>query len=53
MLLAVRFATFELKLDGLIRSLEQRYRPDQPRVPAGQPEGGQWTSTAGRKICVA
>jgi hypothetical protein len=23
--------------------LEQRYRPDQPRVPAGNSEGGQWT----------
>jgi hypothetical protein len=23
--------------------LELRYRQDQPRVPAGNPEGGQWT----------
>lgn len=23
--------------------LEQRYRPDQPRIPAGNPDGGQWT----------
>lgn len=23
---------------------EQKYRPDQPRVPAGSREGGQWTS---------
>jgi hypothetical protein len=31
----------------LIRSAEQRFKanfnPDQPRVPAGQPEGGRWT----------
>ncbi len=31
----------ELKLRRLLR--EQKYRPDQPRVPAGHPEGGQWT----------
>jgi hypothetical protein len=24
-----------------------KYDPDQPRVPAGSPEGGQWTSTGG------
>jgi hypothetical protein len=24
--------------------LERRYSPDQPRVPAGSSEGGQWTS---------
>lgn len=29
----------ELKLDLLAR----KYRPDQPRVPAGNPDGGQWT----------
>ena len=23
---------------------ERKYRPDQPRVPDGSPEGGQWTS---------
>lgn len=23
---------------------ENKYRPDQPRVPAGNPDGGQWTS---------
>lgn len=26
--------------------LEGRYRPDQPRVPAGSPDGGQWTAGA-------
>jgi len=25
----------------------QKYRPDQPRVPAGNPEGGQWTDGDG------
>ena len=39
---AVRFATLEIKFDLLLRALEQRYRPDQPRAPKGTPEGGQW-----------
>lgn len=25
-----------------LRALERRYRADQPRAPAGQPDGGQW-----------
>jgi hypothetical protein len=25
---------------------ERKYDPDQPRVPAGNTDGGQWTSTA-------
>ena len=29
------------------RQLGDRYDPDQPRVPAGDPEGGQWTSGGG------
>jgi hypothetical protein len=28
-------------------SVERKYRPDQPRVPAGVPEGGQWSSEGG------
>lgn len=28
-------------------ALEARYRPDQPRVPAGSSEGGRWTSDGG------
>lgn len=27
--------------------IERRYRPDQPRVPAGSPDGGQWTTVGG------
>lgn len=26
---------------------EDKYRPDQPRVPAGNPDGGQWTDAGG------
>ena len=31
---------FELKFRRLLR--EKAYNPDQPRVPAGNPDGGQW-----------
>lgn len=38
-------AGLELDLQGLKlrRALERRYDPNQPRMPAGQPGGGQWT----------
>lgn len=31
-----------LALLKLERALARKYRPDQPRVPAGEPGGGQW-----------
>lgn len=39
-------AVFEaLRLDArYIDTLEKLYNPAQPRVPAGHPDGGQWTS---------
>jgi hypothetical protein len=34
-----------LRVDGrYIDTLEKRYNPAQPRVPAGHPDGGEWTS---------
>jgi hypothetical protein len=30
-----------------VRGISAKYRPDQPRVPAGNPEGGQWTDGSG------
>ncbi len=35
----------EFKFRQLLRS--RKYRPDQPRVPAGNPDGGQWTADTG------
>ncbi len=29
------------------RELEAKYSPSQPRVPAGNPRGGQWTDRSG------
>jgi hypothetical protein len=39
-------AVFEvLRLDArYIDALEKLYNPEQPRVPTGHPDGGQWTS---------
>lgn len=28
-------------------ALERKYSPSQPRMPAGNPDGGQWTSGGG------
>jgi hypothetical protein len=39
---------FQLALMRLGDALRRKYRPDQPRVPAGQPGGGQWTDGDGR-----
>lgn len=36
-----------LRLERLEDALGIKYRPDQPRVPAGSPEGGQWTDEGG------
>jgi hypothetical protein len=32
------------ELAAYYESIEQKYRPDQARVPAGDPAGGQWTA---------
>jgi hypothetical protein len=34
----------DLALIRLQRLLARKYRPDQPRVPAGEPGAGQWTN---------
>ena len=39
---AARFGYQTLQRGG-----ERKYDPDQPRVPAGNRDGGQWTSTGG------
>jgi hypothetical protein len=42
-----RFVQSGSELAALYESFECKYSPDQPRVPAGVPEGGQWTSEGG------
>ena len=38
-----------LQLERLL-GVEKRYNPDQPRVPAGRREGGQWSDDAGGTV---
>jgi Escherichia/Staphylococcus phage prohead protease len=44
----VSIVTFPLLNGARVHALKDRkYSPDQPRVPAGNPDGGQWTSGVG------
>jgi len=43
-LLQLRLEVKKLKLEHELWCFEQKYSPDQPRVPPGSPQGGQWTS---------
>ena len=46
-LLALRHDFAKLKLEYELRRFQQKYSPNQPRVSAGNPDGGQWTSGGG------
>lgn len=37
----------ELRDVQIYLQYHRKYRPDQPRVPAGNPDGGQWTDEGG------
>ncbi len=43
----VRILLADVKFELALRALGRKYSPDQPRAPAGNPEGGQWTSDGG------
>ena len=45
-LLELRWLVKSLRTDLLLLDLRHKYSPSQPRVPAGNPDGGQWTSGA-------
>ena len=45
-LLELRWLVKKLKLEHELWLFEQKYSPSQPRVPAGNSDGGQWTSGA-------
>ena len=49
--LAFQWAMIKLDM-ALERQLDLAYRPDQPRVPAGRPDGGQWTDGEGGGIVI-
>jgi hypothetical protein len=40
---AARYLTPNADVTAVFPALERKYSPDQPRVPAGNPDGGQWT----------
>lgn len=43
----VRANLVELKLARLAFAVGAKFNPNQPRVPAGSSDGGQWTGTGG------
>ncbi len=43
----LRANDLEVKFQRLTRIARTKFDPNQPRVPAGNPGGGQWTSTGG------
>ncbi len=44
--LALRHELASIRLDDELRRFQRKYSADQPRVPAGNPGGGQWTDGA-------
>ncbi|QDI81303.1 hypothetical protein E8E01_13080 [Methylorubrum populi] len=40
-------AAIDLEALRLERTLRRKFSPDQPRAPAGQPDGGQWIPSGG------
>ncbi|TMI99418.1 MAG: hypothetical protein E6G97_22770 [Alphaproteobacteria bacterium] len=47
-LAALRDDFAERKLEYELRRFQQKYSPEQPRAPKGNPDGGQWTRDAGK-----
>ena len=45
--LALTVVELQRACDPRLRSYVLKYNPDQPRMPAGNPQGGQWTSEGG------
>lgn len=44
---AMRFLKPDTDPASVFPALERKYSPNQPRVPAGNPDGGQWTDGGG------
>lgn len=45
--LELRRQLADVKFEFAFRRIFRKYRSDQPRVPKGDPEGGQWTKEGG------
>ena len=50
---AARFLTPGTDPASIYPALEHKYSPNQPRVPAGNPDGGQWTDGGGGATRIA
>jgi len=46
----VRIMLADVKFELALRRIFHKYSPDQPRVPAGNSDGGQWTSGGGGSV---
>jgi hypothetical protein len=46
-LLHLRWLVKSMRLELALRRFQEKYSPDQPRVPAGNSDGGQWTDGGG------
>jgi hypothetical protein len=44
----VRIMLADVKFELALRALGRKYSEDQPRLPKGNPDGGQWTREAGK-----
>ena len=47
---AIHATNVEGKLRQLVRAVGLKFDPNQPRVAAGNPDGGQWTETGSGRI---
>lgn len=45
--LAAEMCAYTLSVEKRLEAIEAKYSPNQPRVPRGNPDGGQWTEGAG------
>src|SRR5262245_33034143 len=48
-LLPHKLALLNIEAQHRLALYRSHFNPDQPRVPAGHPDGGQWTSTGAGK----
>ena len=48
-----RLVLSDIELKHRLTQHRSHFNPQQPRVPAGSPEGGQWTSTGGSGMRLA
>jgi hypothetical protein len=48
-----RLRLIDLEARHRLAQYRSHYNPNQPRVPAGHPDGGQWTATGGARLAAA